>query len=46
MGNKSSTKLARVFLAGNLGYLESLISQYGPNMSIQEIYNKEKEKHK
>lgn len=46
MGNKSPTKLARVFLAGNLGYLESLISQYGPNTSIQEIYNKEKEKHK
>ena len=43
MTNKPPNK-ARVFLAGNLGYLENLIAKYGGNTSIQEIYTKEKEK--
>ena len=43
MTNKPPNK-AHVFLAGNLGYLESLIKQYGDETPIQEVYQKEKEK--
>ena len=43
MTNKSTNK-ARIFLAGNLSYLESLIKQHGAETTIQEVYQKEKEK--
>ena len=43
MSNKPPNT-ARIFLAGNLGYLESLIKQYGAETPIQEVYQKEKEK--
>ena len=43
MSNEQPNK-ARIFLAGNLGYLESLIKQYGAETPIQEVYQKEKEK--
>jgi len=42
MGNKSPT--ARILLAGNLGYLENLITQYGGSTPIEQIYQNEKEK--
>lgn len=42
MANKSPT--ARILLAGNLGYLENLITQYGGSTPIEQIYQKEKEK--
>ena len=44
MITKPPNPSARIFLAGNLGYLENLIAKYGGNASIQEIYTKEKEK--
>lgn len=43
MRNKSPT--ARILLAGNLGYLENLITYYGGSMPIETIYKQEKEKH-
>lgn len=45
MTNKPPNQ-ARILLAGNLDYLANLIAQYGGATSIQEIYNKEKEKSK
>lgn len=42
MANKSPT--ARILLAGNLGYLGNLITQYGGSTPIEQIYRKEKEK--
>lgn len=46
MITKPPNQSARIFLAGNLGYLESLIKKYGGKTSIAEIYKKEKEKKK